>query len=299
MALDSLSPSFLAFMTLVFGMLVGSFLNVVIHRLPIMMEREWTVQCKDLLTAKDSSEPREPSAEPVERFDLVAPRSRCPSCGHQITVMENIPILSYVMLRGKCSNCQTPISIRYPLIEMLTGALAVWVILHFGANFVGASAVLLTFALIALTFIDADTQLLPDSITLPFLWLGLAFNWYGGFVPLEDAVLGAMAGYLSLWSVYQAFKLLTGKEGMGYGDFKLLAMLGAWLGYTQLPVIILFSSRGGAVVGGALMVFARHGRDVPIPFGPYIAAAGFLAMLFGADVNTVYLDTMFPGSRYS
>ena len=169
MALDSLSPAFLAFITLIFGMLVGSFLNVVIHRLPIMMERDWTVQCKDLLDAKDSSEPREPSAEPVERFDLVAPRSRCPSCGHQITAMENIPVLSYVMLRGKCSNCQTPIGIRYPLIEMLTGALAVWVILHFGANFVGASALALTFALIALTFIDADTQLLPDSITLPFL----------------------------------------------------------------------------------------------------------------------------------
>ena len=299
MALDALSLPVLGFVTLIFGMLVGSFLNVVIHRLPIMMERDWTLQCKDLLDARDTSEAREPGTKSLERFDLVVPRSRCPSCGHQITAMENIPVLSYVMLRGKCSNCQTPIGIRYPLIEMLTGALAAWVIIHFGANFIGASALALTFALIALTFIDADTQLLPDSITLPFLWLGLAFNWHGGLVPLEDAVLGAMAGYLSLWSVYQAFKLLTGKEGMGYGDFKLLAMLGAWLGYAHLPVIIMFSSLVGAVVGGALMVFARHGRDVPIPFGPYIAAAGFLAMLFGTDINTAYLDTMFPGSRYS
>jgi leader peptidase (prepilin peptidase)/N-methyltransferase len=263
------------------GLCIGSFLNVVIHRLPKMMEREWQAQCAEL-----RGEPA-PDGEPLS---LARPRSRCPHCGHQITALESIPLLSYLLiLKGKCAGCGQRISPRYPLIELLTGLLSAYAAWHFGPTLQLAGALLLIWALIALTFIDFDTQLLPDSITLPLLWLGLVFNLQAAFTQLPAAVIGAMAGYLALWSVFWLFKLATGKEGMGYGDFKLLAALGAWLGWAMLPVIILLSSLVGAVVGITLIVAARHGRNVPIPFGPYLAAAGVIALFWGEAISRGYL----------
>ncbi len=262
------------------GLLVGSFLNVVIHRLPKMMENEWRNQCAEL----HGDAPIED-----EPFSLVRPRSRCPSCGHPISALENIPILSWLWLRGRCSDCQAPISPRYPIVEAVTGLCSAAVAAYFGYGWMLLGALLLIWSLIALTFIDADTQLLPDSITLPLLWMGLCFNLFGVFADLSSAVLGAMVGYLSLWSVYWAFKLVTGKEGMGYGDFKLLAALGAWLGWQMLPLIILLSSLVGAAVGIVLIILARQGRHVPIPFGPYLAAAGLIALIWGKDLTQMYL----------
>ena len=262
------------------GLLVGSFLNVVIHRLPKMMENEWRNQCAEL--HGDAPIENEP-------FSLIRPRSRCPSCGHPISALENIPILSWLWLRGKCSDCQAPISLRYPIVEAVTGLCSAAAAAYFGYGWMLLGALLLIWSLIALTFIDADTQLLPDSITLPLLWMGLCFNLFGVFADLSSAVLGAMVGYLSLWSVYWAFKLVTGKEGMGYGDFKLLAALGAWLGWQMLPLIILLSSLVGAAVGIVLIILARHGRHVPIPFGPYLAAAGLIALIWGKDLTQMYL----------
>lgn len=276
LAAGSLLPTVLA---AVFGLLIGSFLNVVIHRLPIMMQRE-----SDNYVAHESGKP----LPHTERYNLVVPRSACPQCKHQIGALENVPVLSYLALRGKCAACKTPISIRYPLVEALTGALSALLIWHFGSGWVGLATLVFVYLLIAMTFIDADTQLLPDDLTLPLLWIGLLLNLSGLFVPLQDAVIGAAAGYLSLWAIYWAFKLLTGKEGMGYGDFKLLAALGAWLGWKMLPIIILFSSLVGAVVGIMLIVFARRGRDKPIPFGPYLAAAGLLALLYGQTILETY-----------
>lgn len=264
----------------VLGLLVGSFLNVVIHRVPRMMEREWQLQCAEL---RNEALPD----APVE--NLWRPRSRCPGCGHQITAIENIPVLSYVLLRGRCSGCKSPISIRYPLVELLTATLSGLVAWKLGAGIAAAGAIVLVWALIALAFIDADTQLLPDDITLPLLWLGLLFNLFGTYTTLQSAVIGAVAGYLALWSVYWLFKLTTGKEGMGYGDFKLLAALGAWMGWQMLPVIILLSSVVGAVIGIALIMFARQGREQPIPFGPYLAGAGVLALMVGREINATYL----------
>lgn len=275
------SPSFLIACVTVLGLMVGSFLNVVIYRLPVMMEREWKQQCAEL-----NGEVTEPS----DPFTLSRPRSACPHCRHQITAIENIPVLSYLVLRGRCRSCQAPISIRYPLIELLTGILSGIVAYHFGFDWTCLGALLLTWSLIALTFIDVDHQLLPDSITLPLLWLGLFFNLSGQFTTLESAVIGALAGYLSLWSVFHLFRLVTGKEGMGYGDFKLLAALGAWLGWSTLPAIILLSSLVGAVVGISLIVIARHGRDIPIPFGPYLAAAGWIALIWAEPINMAYLN---------
>ena len=262
------------------GLLVGSFLNVVIHRLPKMMENEWRNQCAEL--HGDAPIENEP-------FSLIRPRSRCPSCGHPISALENIPILSWLWLRGKCSDCQAPISPRYPIVEAVTGLCSAAAAAYFGYGWMLLGALLLIWSLIALTFIDADTQLLPDSITLPLLWMGLCFNLFGVFADLSSAVLGAMVGYLSLWSVYWAFKLVTGKEGMGYGDFKLLAALGAWLGWQMLPLIILLSSLVGAAVGIVLIILARQGRHVPIPFGPYLAAAGLIALIWGKDLTQMYL----------
>jgi leader peptidase (prepilin peptidase)/N-methyltransferase len=258
-----------------FGLLFGSFLNVVIHRLPKMMQRE-----SDNYVAAESGK----QLPHTDRYNLMVPRSACPHCKHQITAMENIPVLSYLVLRGRCSHCKTPISPRYPAVEALTGALSAVMIWHFGSGWAGLSTLLFLYALIAMTFIDFDTQLLPDDLTYPLLWAGLIMNINGTFVPLRDAVIGAAAGYLVLWSIYWLFKLATGKEGMGYGDFKLLAALGAWMGWTMLPTIILLSSVVGAMVGIALIVFARHGRNNPIPFGPYLAAAGLVAMLYGAPI---------------
>lgn len=265
----------------ILGLLVGSFLNVVIHRLPKMMERDWQAQCAEL---RGETVPEESNAE-----NLWRPRSRCPHCGHQITALENIPVLSYLWLRGRCSGCKAGISLRYPAVELLTAVLSGIAAWKFGPGVPALGAIGLIWALIALAFIDADTQLLPDDITLPLLWLGLLLNLFGTYTSLHDAVMGAMAGYLALWSVYWLFKLVTGKEGMGYGDFKLLAALGAWMGWQMLPVIILLSSVVGAVLGIALMVLARHGRGQPMPFGPYLAGAGVLALFVGHEINTTYL----------
>jgi leader peptidase (prepilin peptidase)/N-methyltransferase len=276
-------PGGLAAVAGLLGLCVGSFLNVVIHRLPRMMERDWQAQCADL-----RGEPPSPS----EALSLARPRSRCPACGHQITALENIPIISYLMLRGKCSKCAAPISLRYPIVEAGTGLLSAYAAWHFGPTPQAVGALIMLWALIALTAIDYDTQLLPDSITLPLLWIGLALNLAGAYVELSSAVIGAMAGYLTLWSVYWLFKLTTGKEGMGYGDFKLLAALGAWMGWQMLPVIILLSSIVGAIVGISLIAFSRHGRNTPIPFGPYLAAAGIIALFWGPQLTRSYLGLM-------
>ncbi|MFA7293070.1 MAG: A24 family peptidase [Rhodocyclaceae bacterium] len=266
-----------------FGLLVGSFLNVVIHRLPKMMEADWQCQCAELRGEVP------PTTEPLT---LATPRSRCPHCGHQITALENIPLISWLMLRGRCSGCAAPISIRYPVVEAVTGLLTAYAAWHFGFGWAAAGAILFIWAMIALTGIDFDTQLLPDSITLPLIWLGLLFNLSGTYASLSSAVIGAVVGYLSLWSVYWGFKLATGKEGMGFGDFKLLAAIGAWFGWQMLPLTILLSSFVGAVVGVALIVLAKRGRNVPIPFGPYLAAAGLLALFWGKPLTQIYLGLL-------
>jgi len=278
--LNNSAPFFLT-VTIVVGLLVGSFLNVVIYRLPIMMKNDWQAQCDELMG-------KEPGL--TESFTLSVPRSRCPQCKHEITALENIPIMSYLILAGKCKQCKNPISVRYPLIEALTGLLSGIVAWHFGFDWACLGALLLTWSLIALTFIDIDHQLLPDSITLPLLWLGILFGLFSVFVDLQSSIIGAIAGYLSLWLVFHAFKLVTGKEGMGYGDFKLLAALGAWLGWSLLPSIILLSSLVGAIIGITLIVFRQHQRQIPIPFGPYLAAAGWIAMIWGETINNAYLN---------
>lgn len=264
------------------GLCIGSFLNVVVHRLPKILENRWEAEIAEMRNETQAS------AAPLS---LSAPRSRCPHCGHQLTALENIPLVSYLFLRGKCSHCRAPISVRYPFVECLTAALSVAVAWKFGMGWQTAGALLMVWALVALAFIDLDTFLLPDDITLPLLWLGLAFNIPGVFVPLESAVIGAMAGYLSLWSVFWLFKLATGKEGMGYGDFKLLAAIGAFLGWQALPGVILLSSVVAMIIGIGLMIFARHGRDTPIPFGPYLAAAGALALFFGDLLKTIFIPS--------
>jgi leader peptidase (prepilin peptidase) / N-methyltransferase len=268
----SLAPTTAA---LVFGLLIGSFLNVVIYRIPKMMQRE-----SDNYVANELGK----ELPHTDRFNLMVPRSACPHCGHQITALENIPVISWLVLLGKCSQCKAPISARYPSIELLTGLLSAVMVWTFGSGWMGLATLVFVWLLVAMTFIDYDTQLLPDDLTYPLLWLGLLLNLDGTFVPLRDAVIGAAAGYLALWSVYWLFKLATGKEGMGYGDFKLLAALGAWLGWKMLPTIILLSSVVGAIVGISLIVFARRGRDKPIPFGPYLAAAGLIALLYGEPI---------------
>jgi leader peptidase (prepilin peptidase) / N-methyltransferase len=274
------------------GLMVGSFLNVVIHRLPIMMQRDWDEQAamvlEDAKLQDCAKSLREQRNGPV-RYNLIAPRSNCPKCGHSIGALENIPIISYLVLRGRCAGCKTPISLRYPVVEAVSAVAAGYVAWHFGFGLAAFAAMVFAWSLIALTVIDIDTQLLPDSITLPLLWLGLLANMSATFAPLDAAVLGAIAGYLALWSVYWLFKLATGKEGMGFGDFKLLAAIGAWLGWKLIPLVILLSSFVGAAVGILLIVFRRHGRSTPIPFGPYLAAAGLIAILWGADINAMYL----------
>ena len=272
------------------GLLVGSFLNVVIHRLPIMMERSWQQEYRDYFDESSSDE--EQSTAAPERFNLMVPRSACPHCGHAIAVLENIPILSWLMLRGRCRGCQARISARYPLVELCTGLATLAIAWHFPLGWPLLGALLLTWTLIALTFIDLDKMLLPDQLTLPLLWLGLLLNISGHFVSLQDAVLGAMFGYLVLWSLYWSFKLLTGKEGMGYGDFKLLAALGAWLGWQALPLILILSSLVGAIVGITLLLLRRHQQGNPIPFGPYLAMAGWIALLWGNDITTWYLQSL-------
>jgi leader peptidase (prepilin peptidase)/N-methyltransferase len=273
-------PPVFTTVALLLGLTVGSFLNVVIHRLPKMMERDWHAQCAEL-----KGEP--PPAR--ERYNLATPRSACPACGHRITALENVPIVSYVWLRGKCSACGTRISVRYPIVEALTGLLTAYSAWRFGFGWQGFGAIFFVWCMVALTWIDIDTQLLPDAITLPLVWAGLLINLRGTFTDLASAVIGAAAGYLILWSVYWLFKLATGKEGMGFGDFKLLGAIGAWLGWKMLPLVILASSLVGAIVGIALMILARRGRDVPIPFGPYLAGAGLIALFWGGPLVDSYL----------
>lgn len=279
------SPSFLLFAVSALGLCVGSFLNVVIHRLPKMMEQAWKREARELLGLAAVDEPS---------VSLARPGSRCPSCSAAIKPWHNIPLLGWLVLRGRCAACRAPISIRYPLVELsaaVVGAICVW---RFGYGLPLLGALALSWTLLALALIDADTQLLPDSITLPLLWLGLLFAMGGVFVPLPVAVAGAVAGYLSLWLVFHAFRLVTGKEGMGYGDFKLLAALGAWLGWQALPTVILLSSLVGAVIGIALVVFRQHDRQVPLPFGPYLAGAGFLSLIWGDVVSRAYLSLLAP-----
>lgn len=268
-----MSEPVFVFTVAVFGLAIGSFLNVVIHRLPKMMEDDWRAQCAELSGA--------PEPVATGRYNLLVPRSHCPSCKTPLRAFDNVPLVSWLVLRGKCGHCGARISARYPVVEALTALLSAAVAWRFGFGWPTALALVFTWALIALTFIDADTTLLPDDITLPLLWLGLAANLFNAFAPLNEAVIGAIAGYLALWSVYWLFKLATGKEGMGYGDFKLLAALGAWMGWKALLPIVLLSSVVGAVVGIVLIVLARRGREIPIPFGPYLAAAGLIVMLAG------------------
>lgn len=278
----SLNPAAWILCAGILGLAAGSFLNVVIYRLPVMLERDWRAQCAEFLNPAGEAPPR-------EKFNLAAPRSKCPKCGHSIRAYENIPVVSYLLLRGRCSSCSAKISPRYPVIELATGILSATVAWRFGYTLQGAGALLLTYVLIALTMIDFDHQLLPDNITLPFLWLGLLLSVFNIFTDMQSSILGAVAGYLILWTVYQVFKWATGKEGMGYGDFKLLALLGAWMGWQALPAIILLSSLVGAVVGIALIIFARRDRRIPIPFGPYLAAAGWIYLLWGTQLNAAYL----------
>ncbi|MBA3033694.1 MAG: A24 family peptidase [Gammaproteobacteria bacterium] len=311
-------PTTLIVVCTLLGLMIGSFLNVVIHRLPIMMERDWRAQCAEFAAdavpvnaagAADTVPPAPTSPQgaghhevvvpsnardgatphTIEPLSLVSPRSRCPHCSRPVRALENIPILSYLLLKGRCKGCGKAISLRYPLVEALTGLLFGYVAWRYGATFATASALFFVAAMIALTFIDLDTQLLPDDITLPLLWAGLLVNVGNTFTTLPNAVIGAAVGYLVLWLVYWLFKLATGKEGMGYGDFKLLAAIGAWLGWQLLPLVILLSSLVGAIVGIALIALARHGRNVPIPFGPYLVAAGLIALFWGKALNQTYL----------
>jgi leader peptidase (prepilin peptidase)/N-methyltransferase len=294
------SPGAVALVCVLVGLMVGSFLNVVVHRLPVMLQRDWRSQSAEILTEwseeSDAPAPVRRVADalralepPGRRYNLVVPRSACPSCGRTIRAWENIPILSYAWLRGRCAGCKSRISLRYPLVEALTAAISGYVGWRFGFTPAALGALIFSWCLIAAAFIDFDTQLLPDDLTLPLIWAGFAFNLWGTFTSLESAVIGAAAGYLSLWSVYWVFKLATGKEGMGFGDFKLLAAIGAFLGWKMLPAVILLSSLVGAVVGILLIVAARHGRQVPIPFGPYLAAAGIIALFWGEAINRTYL----------
>ena len=261
------------------GLVVGSFLNVVIFRLPRMMEQAWRMDCCELL---EQSLPDEP------RLSLSVPNSQCRDCGAAIKPWHNIPVLSFALLGGRCAACKAPISLRYPTVELVTGLLSLAAALALGPTIQLAAALVFIWSLVALTGIDIDTQLLPDSITLPLLWLGLLINLSGVFVPLESAVIGAAAGYLTLWSVYWGFKLTTGKEGMGFGDFKLLAALGAWFGWQALPLIIILSSFVGALIGILLIVLKKQGREIPMPFGPYLAGAGLLTLFFGEQLNAAY-----------
>ena len=272
-------PVFATLSALLIGLCVGSFLNVVIHRLPKMLERGWQAQCAELRGDVVAVEPA---------YNLVVPRSACPACGQPITALQNIPVVSWLALRGRCAKCKAPISARYPVIEVLGGVLAAYAVWQFGVTPQGVAACVLLWSLLALTMIDFDTQLLPDGITLPLLWLGLIVNLWGVFTPLSDAVIGAVAGYLSLWSIYWLFKLIFRKEGMGYGDFKLLAALGAWLGWQVLFGIVVLSAAVGSVIGIALIVFKGRDHQIPMAFGPYLAIAGAIALFFRSSLVNLF-----------
>lgn len=283
-------PTYFYIIASVFGLLIGSFLNVVIYRLPIMMERAFKKDASEYFNLDNATSTLDKNSSTNDApFNLSLPRSTCPKCQHQITALENIPVISYLLLRGKCSNCKVKISPRYPLIELLTGVLSLVVALKFGVTWQALAALIFTWSLIALTFIDFDTMLLPDSIVIPILWLGLFCNSFLLFTDLSSAFFGALAGYLSLWTIYWTFKLIRGKEGMGYGDFKLFALIGAWLGWQYLPVTILLSSFVGAIIGIILITQRKKNTDMAIPFGPYLAVAGWIALMWGAQINQAYL----------
>ena len=284
------SPAIFVAVAFAFALIIGSFLNVIIYRLPIMMQREWRDQCEELMNERA---PDLPSGQ----FNIIVPRSRCQSCGNPIKAWQNIPVLSYLLLGGRCASCRASISVRYPLVEMLTAVLAAVCAWHFGFGWEALMAIGLSFALIAISLIDVDHQIIPDSIVYPLLWVGLAMSLFHPlpagqalFIARQDAIIGALVGYLSLWSVYQLFKMITGKEGMGYGDFKLLAALGAWLGWQMMHIIILMSAVVGVVISIAMIVFRGRDRQLPIPFGPYLAAAGWITMLYGESIWNAYLD---------
>ncbi|WP_349292098.1 A24 family peptidase [Pseudomonas sp. KB-10] len=281
MSLLAENVSALVFICVTFGLLIGSFLNVLVYRLPLMLQRDWQSQAREVLEL--------PAARQEQTFNLVLPNSSCPQCGHEIRPWENIPVVSYLFLRGKCSSCKTPISKRYPIVELACGVLSGYIAWHFGLTWQTAAMLVLAWGLLAMSLIDADHQILPDVLVLPLLWLGLIVNYFGLFTSLEDALWGAIAGYLSLWSVYWLFKLVTGKEGMGYGDFKLLAMLGAWGGWQILPLTILLSSLVGAVLGVILLRLRGSDSSTPMPFGPYLAIAGWIALLWGDVITGSYL----------
>jgi leader peptidase (prepilin peptidase)/N-methyltransferase len=269
----------------VIGLLVGSFLNVVIYRLPLMMQQNWRKECSDYLQLPGEQYTSEP-------FNLALPPSRCPHCQAPIKAYQNIPVVSYLFLGGKCAHCKTAISLRYPFVEAFTGIISLIVAIHFGYGPQTFFALALSWSLIALSFIDFDHHLLPDSITLPLVWLGLFLSLFSLYTDAHASIIGAISGYLTLWTVYQLFKLATGKEGMGYGDFKLLAVFGAWLGWQYLPIIILLSSLLGALVGILMIITARQDRHQPIPFGPYLAIAGWIALIFGESINQAYLSAV-------
>ena len=271
----------------VLGLFMGSFLNVVVYRLPLMMEATWKRECSEFLKITDEN-----ADQTTQPFNLMVPRSACPSCGNMITAWQNIPVISWLFLRGKCGNCKHPISAEYPVVELLTAVLSMAVAMKFGASIQLVFALLFTWALISLAMIDLHTTLLPDSITLPLLWLGLLISLVPVFVAAPDAIVGAAAGYMILWIVFQTFKLVTGKEGMGFGDFKLLGALGAWLGWAKLPLIILLSSLTGAIIGIMMMVLFKHQRSQPIPFGPYLAIAGWIALMWGDQIVAMYTGHM-------
>jgi len=276
------SPATLIITAGILGLLIGSFLNVVAWRLPIMMENRWREECAALTGSA--------SNEPDKAFNLMVPRSACPSCGHQISAFENIPVISYLFLRGKCRVCSASISAQYPLIELATALLSAFVVWKLGFSWPALAGLIFTWSLIVLSIIDLKTQLLPDSITIPLLWLGLIVNSLDVFTPYHSSLMGAVFGYLSLWLVYHAFKLVTGKEGMGYGDFKLLAALGAWMGWQTLPLVIILSSVLGASVGITLMILKKHEQGTPIPFGPFLAGAGWIAFFWGQQISDAYLN---------
>jgi leader peptidase (prepilin peptidase)/N-methyltransferase len=279
------SPASFLVVVALLGLVIGSFLNVVIYRLPIMLANQWKRECRTWLEGEDAL-----PIEDIRPYNLIVPRSRCPHCGHKITALENIPIISYLILRGRCAECRASISVQYPLIEASSAILALLVVWQFGYSWQSAAAMVFTWSLIALSVIDIRSGLLPDIVTLPFLWLGLLVNIEGTFTNLTSSVFGAVFGYLSLWLIYHVFKHITGKEGMGYGDFKLLAMLGAWLGWQTLPLIVILSSFLGAVVGVTLIFLKKHSRDIPMPFGPYLAGAGWFAMLWGSQIIDTYFE---------
>jgi len=286
------NSTILIIITLTFGLLVGSFLNVVIFRYPIMLFREWESMAKDILSERgfNISEPKEPFDKQPKKFNLVIPRSACPKCGHKITSLENIPLISYLFLKGKCRECSNSISIRYPFVELLTGICFALAANHYGFGWPLVAALLITSYFVAMSFIDIDHQILPDSMTLPLVWFALLCAYQSVFIPLADAVIGAVAGYMILWSIYWLFKLLTGKEGMGYGDFKLLAVIGALVGWQQVGLVVVLSAGVGAVIGGSLLMIQGKGKETKIPFGPYLAIAGWITFLWGDIILASYLD---------